>query len=111
MQEQEYRRRPGDEGEAVSSNADDRTLHELYAWPFMDSLREGAGALMCSYQRINNSYGCQNSYLLNGVLKTELGFEGFVVRILALHINMNAQHHRFPIGTHNTPVSLQQMQV
>lgn len=34
---------------------------------------------MCSYQRINNSYGCQNSKLLNGILKTELGFEGFVI--------------------------------
>ncbi|KAH7355787.1 beta-glucosidase-like protein [Pyrenochaeta sp. MPI-SDFR-AT-0127] len=79
FQEQEYRRRPGSEGEAVSSNVDDRTLHELYAWPFMDALREGAASLMCSYQRANNSYGCQNSKLLNGVLKTELGFEGFVV--------------------------------
>ncbi|KAI8941426.1 hypothetical protein NX059_002648 [Plenodomus lindquistii] len=79
FQEQEYRRRPGDEGEAVSSNVDDRTAHELYAWPFMDSLREGAGSLMCSYQRANNSYGCQNSKLLNGILKTELGYEGFVV--------------------------------
>jgi beta-glucosidase len=45
----------------------------------MDALREGAGSLMCSYQRINNSYGCQNSKLLNGILKEELGFEGFVV--------------------------------
>ncbi|XP_014560429.1 glycoside hydrolase family 3 protein [Bipolaris victoriae FI3] len=78
-QEQEYRRRPGSEGEAVSSNVDDRTLHELYAWPFMNALREGAVSVMCSYQRINNSYGCQNSALLNGVLKTQLGFEGFVV--------------------------------
>ncbi len=34
---------------------------------------------MCSYQRANNSYGCQNSKLLNGILKTEMGFEGFVV--------------------------------
>lgn len=34
---------------------------------------------MCSYQRINNSYGCANSYTLNGLLKTELGFQGFVV--------------------------------
>ena len=34
---------------------------------------------MCSYQRVNNSYSCQNSALLNGILKTELGFEGFVV--------------------------------
>ncbi|KAG9190353.1 beta-glucosidase [Alternaria panax] len=79
VQEQEYRRRPGNEGEAVSSNVDDRTLHELYAWPFMNALREGAGSLMCSYQRVNNSYGCQNSKLLNGMLKEELGFEGFVV--------------------------------
>ena len=45
----------------------------------MDALREGAGSLMCSYQRVNNSYGCQNSKLLNGILKEELGFEGFVV--------------------------------
>jgi beta-glucosidase len=30
---------------------------------------------MCSYQRINNSYGCANSKTLNGLLKTELGFQ------------------------------------
>lgn len=46
----------------------------------MDSLRQNVGAVMCSYQRLNNSYGCQNSKVLNGILKTELGFEGFVVR-------------------------------
>ena len=34
---------------------------------------------MCSYQRVNNSYGCANSKILNGLLKTELGFQGFVV--------------------------------
>lgn len=34
---------------------------------------------MCSYNRINNSYGCANSKTLNGLLKTELGFQGFVV--------------------------------
>lgn len=33
----------------------------------------------CSYQRVNNSYGCANSATLNGLLKTELGFQGFVV--------------------------------
>lgn len=49
----------------------------------MDALREGAASLMCSYQRINNSYGCQNSALMNGVLKQELGFEGFVVCVLS----------------------------
>ncbi|KAI1078454.1 beta-glucosidase-related glycosidase [Whalleya microplaca] len=79
LNEQEFRRRPSEAGEAVSSNLDDRTIHELYIFPFMDSLRENAASVMCSYQRVNNSYGCQNSKLLNGFLKTELGFEGFVV--------------------------------
>ena len=30
---------------------------------------------MCSYQRVNNSYGCANSKTQNGLLKTELGFQ------------------------------------
>jgi len=34
---------------------------------------------MCSYNRVNNSYGCANSKILNGLLKTELGFQGWVV--------------------------------
>lgn len=31
------------------------------------------------YNRVNNSYACQNSKILNGLLKSELGFQGFVV--------------------------------
>ena len=34
---------------------------------------------MCSYEQINNSYGCQNSYSLNYLLKNELDFQGFVM--------------------------------
>lgn len=34
---------------------------------------------MCSYQQINNSYGCQNSQMLNKILKGELDFQGFVM--------------------------------
>lgn len=34
---------------------------------------------MCSYNKLNNSGACQNSKALNGLLKTELGFQGFVV--------------------------------
>ncbi|KAK8049213.1 glycosyl hydrolase family 3 N terminal domain-containing protein [Apiospora phragmitis] len=79
LNEQEWRRNPGHLGESLSSNVDDRTLHELYVFPFMDGLKEGAVSVMCSYQRVNNSYGCQNSKMLNGILKTELGFEGFVL--------------------------------
>ncbi|KAI5249197.1 putative beta-glucosidase [Aureobasidium subglaciale] len=65
---------------SVSSNLDDRTMHELYLWPFYDAVKAGAGSTMCSYRRVNNSYACQNSKTMNGLLKTELGFEGFVPR-------------------------------
>jgi hypothetical protein len=41
---------------SVSSNLDDRTMHELYLWPFYDAVKAGAGSVMCSYQRVNNSY-------------------------------------------------------
>ncbi|KAL4795363.1 glycosyl hydrolase family 3 N terminal domain-containing protein [Aspergillus venezuelensis] len=82
--EQETNRNPttDDDGNAVqslSSNIDDKTMHELYLWPFQDAVLAGATNFMCSYQRINNSYGCQNSKVLNGLLKTELGFQGYVV--------------------------------
>jgi beta-glucosidase len=77
--EQETNRNPEGNVSAVSSNIDDKTIHELYLWPFADAVHAGAGSVMCSYNRVNNSYGCQNSKTLNGLLKTELGFEGFVV--------------------------------
>lgn len=79
MNEQETNRNPDDNVTAVSSNVDDKTMHELYLWPFQDAVKSGTGSIMCSYQRINNSYGCANSKTLNGLLKTELGFQGFVV--------------------------------
>ncbi|KAF2017320.1 glycoside hydrolase family 3 protein [Aaosphaeria arxii CBS 175.79] len=63
---------------AISSNIDDRTMHEVYAWPFAESVRAGVASVMCSYNQVNNSYACQNSKLLNGILKDELGFQGFV---------------------------------
>ena len=43
--------------EAVSSNLDDKTMHETYLWPFANAIRAGTSSVMCSYQRINGSYG------------------------------------------------------
>lgn len=79
--EQEHFRQAWEWGlpNAISSNIDDRTLHELYAWPFGDAVKAGVASVMCSYNMVNNSYACQNSKLLNGVLKDEMGFQGFVM--------------------------------
>lgn len=64
--------------DAISSNIDDRALHEVFIWPFAESIRANVASVMCSYQMVNNSYACGNSKLLNGILKDELGFQGFV---------------------------------
>ena len=78
--EQEHFRQSWEWGtpNAISSNLDDRTLHEIYAWPFAESVKAGVGSVMCSYNMVNQSYACQNSKLLNGILKDELGFQGFI---------------------------------
>jgi len=81
--EQEIFRSPGTVAgtfvDAISTNMDDKTLHELYLWPFADAVRAGTGSIMCSYNKANNSQVCQNSYLQNYILKGELGFQGFIM--------------------------------
>lgn len=65
--------------ESISSNIGDRAMHEIFLWPFADVIRAGVGGVMCSYNQVNNTYACENSYLLNYLLKEELGFQGFVM--------------------------------
>ncbi|KAB8068393.1 putative beta-glucosidase E [Aspergillus leporis] len=80
MNEQEHFRQPFEWGipTALSSNVGDRVLHEVFAWPFAESIRADVASVMCAYQMVNNSHACENSKLLNGILKDELGFQGFV---------------------------------
>ncbi|KAF1847769.1 glycoside hydrolase family 3 protein [Cucurbitaria berberidis CBS 394.84] len=84
LNEQETQRNPsknenGTTIEAISSNIDDKTMHETYLWPFANAVHAGTASIMCSYNRINGSYGCANSKTLNGLLKEELGFQGYVM--------------------------------
>lgn len=36
-----------------SSNIDDRTLHELYLWPFAEGVRAGVGSIMTAYNDVS----------------------------------------------------------
>jgi len=65
--------------ESISSNIDDRTMHELYMWPFANAVKAGVASVMCSYNRLNGSYACENSKAQNGLLKEELGFQGYIM--------------------------------
>lgn len=54
--EQETNRIPSSYGlgnESVSSNLDDKTMHELYLWPFQDLVKAGVGSVMCKCSRSN----------------------------------------------------------
>ncbi|KAL3426525.1 Beta-glucosidase cel3A [Phlyctema vagabunda] len=63
----------------ISSNIDDRTNHELYLWPFADAVKANVTSVMCSYNKINSTYACESSGILNNLLKNELDFQGYVV--------------------------------
>ena len=52
---------------------------ELYIWPFAEAVRAGSLAVMCSYNKLNGTLGCEDGHSLNTVLKGELGFKGFVL--------------------------------
>lgn len=62
-----------------SSDVDDRTQHEIYAHPFMRSVMAGVASVMCSYNLINGTYACQNSKMMNDILKREYGFQGYTM--------------------------------
>ncbi|KAG9055779.1 hypothetical protein FS842_001235 [Serendipita sp. 407] len=64
---------------SASSEVDDRTEHEIYALPFLQSVRANVASVMCSYNKINGTYACGNDKTLNQILKTEFAFPGYVM--------------------------------
>ncbi|RPD81819.1 beta-glucosidase [Lentinus tigrinus ALCF2SS1-7] len=66
--------------DSSSSNVDDRTEHELYLLPFLRSIQANVASIMCSYNVVvNGTYSCENDKSLNGYLKTEIGFQGYIM--------------------------------
>ncbi len=63
-----------------SADVDQRTLEEMYAPQYDIGIHQGgAMGVMCSYNRINSVYSCQNPQTLKRMLDGQFGFTGFVV--------------------------------
>lgn len=63
-----------------SSEADERTLREIYLAAFEGAVKQSKPwTVMCSYNRINGTYACENKKYLTDILRDEWGFDGFVV--------------------------------
>ena len=65
---------------STSANVSMRTLEEIYLSPFDAAVSQGhVGAVMCSYNLINDVHACQDPETLTQVLRSQWGFRGFVV--------------------------------
>lgn len=65
---------------SISAEIDERTLREIYLAAFETVVKKAQPwTIMCSYNRINVVYSCENDWLLNKVLRDEWGFEGLVM--------------------------------
>lgn len=93
--------------ETMNSVIHDRTMDELYLWPFTEAVRANAAAVMCSYNKIGGSWACENQHTINELLKTELGFRGYVVTDWnAGHSNTGAANAGLDMGMPGTKPSL-----
>ena len=65
-----------------SANAmmDEQTLREIYARHFEMVIEEGgASSIMAAYNLVNGKKATQSQHLLNDLLRTDFGFQGFVL--------------------------------
>ena len=64
----------------VSSDADERTMNEIYFPAFRAAVEEGkVGSVMTSYNLVNNVHSSENGFLVNDNLRGKWGFEGLVM--------------------------------
>ena len=68
------------ERNTINSVIDDRALREIYLVPFELAVRHGGAlGIMTAYNRLNGPFCAEHAGLLAGILRSEWGFEGFVL--------------------------------
>ena len=64
----------------VSTNADERTMNEIYFPAFRAAVEEAkVGSVMTSYNLVNNVHASESSFLMRDNLREKWGFDGFVM--------------------------------
>lgn len=64
----------------VDVKISDRALHEIYLAPFKKAIQQGgAWSIMGSYNCYRGIHNTHNPYLINDILKKQIGFDGAVI--------------------------------
>ncbi len=65
---------------SVSADIDEKALRESDLLAFQIAIERGdPGAVMCAYNRVNGIYACENSFLLQTVLRSTWHYQGWVM--------------------------------
>ncbi len=73
LNDQDYNRK------TLNVIGDERTMEEVYLPPFKAAIDADTWSIMTAYNKINGSYGSENSFLIDDLLRKRWGFKGFVV--------------------------------
>lgn len=86
---------------AINEQIGARALAEIYEPAFHAAVRNGhVGSVMCSYNRVNGPYACQNRNLLSRDLDRRMGFHGFVMS------DWGATHSTVPSARHGLDMEM-----
>jgi beta-glucosidase len=84
-----------DQGNTV---CDEATFRQVHLAPYAAAIKAGVGSIMVSFSSWNGMKMHENKYLLTGVLKQEIGFQGFLVSDWAA-IDQLSPDYRYDIET------------
>ena len=98
----------------VDVKVNERVAREIYLPAFEASVKKAdVGSVMCSYNRVNTKYACENPTLLTKYLRDDWGFDGFVVSdwgavhstAASANAGLDLEMHAFAVPTPATPVT------
>ena len=93
---------------AAPMDISERKLRELYLPPFIAAVKEAkVGTVMAAHNEINGIPCHGNHWLLNDLLRDELGFDGFVVSDWMDIERLHSMHHWVPDSTEAYVVSVE----
>ncbi|MFA9438371.1 beta-glucosidase [Uliginosibacterium sp. sgz301328] len=106
----------GNEQEAnrqkIQTTIDPQVLREIYLLPFEMAVKDGkVASIMCAYNYVNGVHSCENKELLNGVVRNDWGFTGYVQSDFfaiksTIGTMLGGMDHEMPIPQYWSPTNL-----